>query len=209
VWNWVHGCDLLPGVVLGYDRTKCFRQADHTLENILDAIAKVISDETEREEAFRRLAGFIVLDALVLNTDRHHENWALFRRRRRDGHVQHTVAPSYDHASSLARNESPERLEQWLQDRNLDRIGWYALRGHGGIFLKGEERGANPMRLAQIAARRWSSYFRPWIERVRGLDFAVLEDIVSCVPAEIMSVAHRDFALALLRRTRYVLTTCL
>jgi hypothetical protein len=202
----VHGSDLLPGVVLGYDRAKRFRQADHTLESILDAVASVIPSGERREEAFQRLAGFVVLDALVLNTDRHHENWALFRKRGAGGTLHHTVAPSYDHASSLARNEPAEKLESWLADKSLNRAAWYVPRGHGGIFLKGEKRGANPVRLVQVAARRWPCYFRPWLDRLRKVEFSAFESIVSRVPAEIMSIPHRKFALALLQHTHQTLS---
>ena len=203
----VHGSDLLPGVVLGYDRTKRFRQADHTLENILDAVAGVIPDAAQREAAFRRLAGCVVLDALILNTDRHHENWALLRSRRSDGSLHQEVAPSYDHASSLARNEPAATLAQWMDDKQLDRVAWYAQRGHGGIFLRGDKRGANPLRLVMVAVRRWPRYFQPWLERVRSLDFSVVEGILRRVPEQTISPEHREFALALLRRTQHILSS--
>lgn len=202
----IHGSDVLPGAVLGYEKTKRFRQTDHTLENILAAVERVIATIPERGAAFRRLAGFVVLDALVLNTDRHHENWALFQRVRADGTVHHEVAPSFDHASSLGRNERPEVLAQWLGDRTMDRGAWYARRGHGGIYLEGEERGANPLRLAEVAAGQWPGYFRPWLDRVRVLDFSVLEGIVCRVPAEMIPESSRQFALALLRHTHHTLS---
>ena len=203
----VHGGDVLPGVVLGYERTKRFRQAEHTLDHILAAVERVILDVPERAAAFRQLAGFVVLDGLVLNTDRHHENWALFRRTLLDGTVHHTVAPSYDHASSLARNEPADMLTRWLGDTAMDRVVWYAGRGHGGIFLAGETRGANPLRLVEYAAQKWPRYFHPWLERVRVLDFSVLESIVSRVPAEMIPEPSRQFALALLRHTHHILSS--
>lgn len=202
----VHGCDLLPGVVLGYDKGRRFRQAEHTLENILAAVARVIPSEAEREQAFRELAGFVVLDAFILNTDRHHENWALLRWRDAFVRVRHKVAPSYDHASSLARNEPEDKLAGWLANRSMNRAEWYARRGHGGIFLGEEDRGANPLHLAEVAARRWPEYFRPWIERVRQLDFSVLECIMQRLPAGLISESHRQFALALLRHTQQALS---
>src|SRR5262245_16967678 len=145
----IHGNDLLAGLVLGYDRNKRFHQSDHTLENILAAIAQVIPDKQQRDDARTTLAGFVVLDALILNTDRHHENWALLRENRPSGVVRHRIAPSFDHASSLGRELPKEKLDKWEQEDW--RAEWYALRAPGGIYLKKEqEHGENPLRLAEF-----------------------------------------------------------
>jgi len=202
-----HGSDLLPGVVTGYDRTQCFHQSDHTLENILAAVANVIAEGPERDSAFRQLAGFVVLDALILNTDRHHENWALLRKTHADGRREYRAAPSFDHASSLARNEPSDKLAQWLREKN--RAEWYANRGHGGIYIANEKRGANPLHLAAVAARRWPDYIRPWLENVRALDAARFADIMTRISAEMISQQQREFALALLRCTHQTLSQLL
>lgn len=200
-----HGSDLLPGAVLGYDRNRVFHNSDHTLENILNAVARVIPHGPARDTAFGQLAGFVVLDALILNTDRHHENWALLRKTQAKGPPIYRVAPSFDHASSLARNESPEKLEAWLREKN--RAQWYARRGrsHGAIYLPGEPKGANPLRLAEVAARRWPAYFAPWLGRVRSLEIGQIADILQRVPATMISASQQEFALALVRYTRVCL----
>lgn len=53
--------------------------------------------------AFDCFAGLLVFDALVGNTDRHHENWAI---------VEDTglLAPSFDHGASLGFNASPRQM---------------------------------------------------------------------------------------------------
>ncbi|MFT3871401.1 MAG: HipA domain-containing protein [Nocardioides sp.] len=50
--------------------------------------------------AFDQFCGYLILDALVANRDRHEENWAVLRSS--DGVV--TLAPSYDHGNSLGFN---------------------------------------------------------------------------------------------------------
>ena len=94
-----------------------------------------------------------------------------------------------------------------MSDTQFDRAAWYAQRGHGGIFLHGERRGANPLRLAMVAARRWPRYFQPWLEQVRRLDFSVIEGILRRVPEQTISPEHRAFALALLRCTQHTLSS--
>lgn len=198
----IHGNDLLAGAVLGYDRTKQFRQNDHTLENIFAAISHVIQNSHEREVAFRQLAGYVILDALILNTDRHHENWALIRIMDARGVVVHTVAPTFDHASSLGRNEPPDKLVAWLSDP--ERPKWYANRSQcrGGIYFRSNNsHGANPLKLLELVARKWPDYFVPWLAHLEHVTEEAICDTVDQVPPETMVQAQRDFAKALLRVT--------
>jgi hypothetical protein len=146
------------------------------------------------------LAGFVTLDALILNTDRHHENWGLIRTVSPEGKVKHRVAPSFDHASSLGRNEPAEKVAQWLQDPG--RLEWYAQRGRGAIFLKrSDAHGANPLHLFQVAARRWPAYFQPWGEMLHNVGLVSILLTVDRVPATVISPFHREFARGLLQVT--------
>ena len=161
----VHGNVLLAGFVTGYDRLKLRKQSDHTLGNILNVFGQLFPDEIERDRALVRLAGYMVLDALILNTDRHHENWAVLRTTHAGGATTHEVAPSFDHASCLARNEPPAKLSEWLKEQW--RPQWYAERATGGIYLNEKEQdGANPLKLLEVAVRKWPRYFDPWLEAV-------------------------------------------
>jgi hypothetical protein len=53
--------------------------------------------------------GYLLLDAWIGNTDRHHENWGIISLNGRT-----YLAPTYDHASSLARELRDEKRQQWL-----------------------------------------------------------------------------------------------
>lgn len=196
----IHGNDLLAGFVLGYEREKRFRQGDHTLENILMAVARAIPEEQARLEAMTTLAGFIVLDALVLNTDRHHENWALLRRTSHEGQVRHWVAPSFDHASSLGRELTDARLTQWEQEPW--RPAWYAKRAHGAIYLKDSgDHGEQPLKLLEVACRWRPRQVVPWLDRVLSLNFDSISGMVARVPDGMMSARAKRFATALLQLT--------
>ena len=72
-----------------------------------------------------------MLDALIGNTDRHHENWGILVRRGR-GVLLGEVAPSFDHASSLGRelrDIGPGRTRQRMLKEHL--IGAYSERARG------------------------------------------------------------------------------
>lgn len=198
----VHGNDLLAGFVTGYDPQKQRKQSDHTIGNVIRAIGRLFdaNDGAQRDAALTMLAGYLVLDALVLNTDRHHENWGALRRVDPQTGATHEIAPSFDHASSLARNEPPAKLAAWLHEPG--RVALYARRGHGGLYWNERDaKGANPLQLAMDAAQKWPPYFEPWRLRLRGVQVKALELIVDRVPRVAMAVESKLFAKALLAHT--------
>jgi hypothetical protein len=101
------------------------RRPGHSLANIRAALGGVVppSRFTGPQEitAFDVFAGYMVLDALIANPDRHEQNWAKLTPRLRA--QPETLSPSYDHASSLGHNlqdparerciDEPGRMEQW------------------------------------------------------------------------------------------------
>src|SRR5947207_4324321 len=46
-------------------------------------------------------AGYLLLDAWIGNTDRHHQNWGFVRKK---GEILQHLAPTFEHASSLGAN---------------------------------------------------------------------------------------------------------
>lgn len=195
----VHGDELLAGHVIGYERDKVFRHSSHSIQNIIEAVTQAFPHEADRHEQLCRLAGFIVLDALIGNTDRHHQNWGLLRRQGEGGVTEQEIAPSFDHASSLGRNESDANLERRLRD-NL--VLHYARKGRGGIYwTSADPKGANPLDLIEKASRKWPAYFEPWLQRIHQVDSNAFLDIVRRVPADWMSPTQRKFCLAFLAAT--------
>jgi hypothetical protein len=192
----VHGNEILALRVTGYDKEKIFRQSDHTLENIDIAIRGLFS--TDRAQAIlTELAGYMVFDALIGNTDRHHENWGLLARLQSDPReLKLSVAPSFDHASSLGRELRDERRHELL---TTDRVRWYVGKGRGGIFRGPNERhGENPLRFVQVAARAYPVFFRPALDRVAALTTRDVRDIFEALPAARASEAAKSFAQAMI-----------
>ena len=150
-WELRHGNEILEEVDENYDRDLRFGQSGHTLARIFQAVDVNYCRATEKaERAKARVAEFLVLDALVGNTDRHHENWGLLfwptgvdRRP--------AVAPTFDHASSLGRELQDRRRATYL---NEGRVGWYVERGRGAVYWSEEEpHGPSPLELVRRASR--------------------------------------------------------
>jgi HipA-like C-terminal domain len=192
----VHGNEILAMRVTGYNKSKTFRQSDHTLENIDSAIRGLfLSDQAD--SVLTELAGYLVLDALIGNTDRHHENWGLLVRFQMEPRaLALSVAPSFDHASSLGRELRDERRSELLA---TNRVDWYVHKGRGGIFRSPDDRhGANPLRFVQVASRAYPPFFRPALERVAAFAPADVHRIIEALPDERASKAAKRFAEAMI-----------
>ena len=147
-----HGNELLQEVVFNYDYRMRFHQSSHTIENIWAVMDYVFANTENARQAKIRVSEYLVLDALIGNTDRHHENWGILRERY-GKQWRDTVAPSFDHASSLGRELRPERRELLLEG---SRIGEYVERGRGAIFRSAEDHhGPSPLQLVRFG---FSSY---------------------------------------------------
>lgn len=79
-WNLIHGNELLADYVSGYRRELVFHQSEHTLDNMLTVLQRIFPDLQQFRTQIGHLAGYLTLDALIGNTDRHHENWGVLRR---------------------------------------------------------------------------------------------------------------------------------
>ena len=95
----LHGNELLA-VIMDYDINKRHGQSDHSLKNIFRVLT--VADATFEmtsplETVKQQFAGYLVLDALIGNTDRHHQNWGLLGKRTPTG-FRVSLAPSFDHA---------------------------------------------------------------------------------------------------------------
>lgn len=194
----IHGSEVLSGRVLDYEKSKQWHQSQHSIKNIITAVEATFTPR-QRIQQLRTLAGFIVLDAVICNTDRHHDNWGLLRGPFGRGRARHQVAPSFDHASSLGRELADDRRKALLKSNDIER---YALKGRGGIYWKeSDEKGENPLLLAIKAAKEYPSYFAPWIQKLRKLHPEDMAGIVERVPVICMSKEAREFSHRLMTYT--------
>ena len=140
-----------------------------------------------------------MLDAVIGNTDRHHENWGILRKQVGD-RWQGRVAPTFDHASSLGR-ELRDTAEGKCRKRILSekRIGQYSEKAPGAIYWDSQDKcGVSPLVLVRRAARLHPDLFKQGLARLEKLERALLESVVERVPADWMTPLARELAIALM-----------
>jgi hypothetical protein len=149
--------------------------------------------------------GYLLLDALVGNQDRHHENWGLvLTLPRGEAERRITLAPTYDHASSLGRNERDEERERRLKTRDRgSSLEHYVERAESAFF---QNPGSNKP-LSTLAAFKEGGKIEPesavyWRERLRAVPLPMYYDVINDVPQEEMSQPARDFAFRMIELNR-------
>lgn len=195
----VHGNQLLKWTLDGYDPDLRFGQSEHSLGNIWRCLDRLFVEPKAAELAKMRFAEYLVLDAVIGNTDRHHENWGLVRKRHEDGWIGR-LAPSFDHASSLGRELLDGKRTGRLE---TDTVGDYVVRGRGAIY-----RGANPKRapgpleLVRRSLPTLLPYIARPLTRLATLRDSHVSNLIHRIPVHWMSRPARDFAATLIRYSR-------
>ena len=193
-----HGNQILARYMDNYDPVaRRFVQSQHTLDNIWQALERVFEESEGSEAAKLRFAEFLVLDAVIGNIDRHHENWGVARRRTDDGEGWlGYLSPTFDHASSLGRELQDKRREGLLTN---NMVGNYSEKGSGGIYWsESDSKAPSPLELVRLAYREYPNLLAPSLSKLAKLDEIDLKEIVEGIPPAWMSDTARRFAVRLI-----------
>lgn len=181
------------------------KREGHSLDRISRALESVAAPPTfagpRATPAFDVFAGYLLLDALIANQDRHSENWAVLVPSTKGGVT--LLAPSFDHASSLGFNLSDVQRANVIARG----IGTWAKRGRATRF----EHTSRPPTLVEHAARAISMCTQTgrdwWTMKLASADFTELFDTVESHDVDGMSDSAVTFARYLvdenLRRIRH------
>lgn len=205
----VLGNELLPRFVKGYDNAQRGRYGQHVVSRVIAALNNRASRYLPPvgtpagfplSEAADIFAGYVLLDAWIGNTDRHHENWGVIVM----GPTQIHLAPTFDHASSLGRELTDEARQDRLATRDRQRtVSAYASRATSALY-----RNENDVRpLSTLEAFREIVRLCPkgaafWVEKLRQVTEQNIDAIFGEVPETMMSGPARAFTKCLLRENQ-------
>lgn len=194
---------LVPGNELLQGRNPTYGQSHqgrgiggYTLSAIFDALQSYGAPPgspgavTGAGDAF---TGYLLLDALTGNTDRHDENWGVVRP---PNDEEGWLAPAFDLASCLGYQASDEDKERRIRE---DDVGTWARRGRSR-HVQGRP---SLVDLACDALARVDERVADgWTGRLRALGPVVWEHVLDAVPDTLMSQLDRRFAAELLQVNR-------
>ncbi len=213
----VHGNELMAGAINGYDKSKHRGQADHHFGNIVKTLESSFPNPGDWRQVLIQFVGYLMLDALVGNTDRHHENWGVVQsftiKDNREAKVlaislRTGLAPTFDHASSLGRELLDAARLRMLSDPAA--LRHYIRKGTGGIFQDADaKKGLAPIALAEIIGQNYPEFYEHWSTRIASLPVDFAQPLLGGIPDLHMSHVTKEFVLAFLSESRKMITSIL
>ena len=191
--NNLHGSEFLDRAIWEYNPNIVWGNRAHNVISIFNAIEsqRTTNETTRREQVLTDLASYALLDGLIGNTDRHHDNWMVLHGVSL-GKIWMRAAPSFDHASSLGRELTDAHRQRILSNNGILN---YLKNGRGGVFLNGKSRRApSPLHLAQLLCRWQPVLAKDWISRLNAVTASDVQSVINRIPSEFMSSPAKEFA---------------
>ena len=144
--------------------------------------------------------GYLLLDAWIGNSDRHHENWAIIQRGE-----ERFLSPTYDHASSLGRNEQDAKMTGRLHGTDpRSTVEAYAQKCRSALHeTSGAKRPMTTREAFALSMKHRCEAAAHWLARLRALDAQRTSEVLESIPDERCSDLHRRFASQILENNRH------
>ncbi|MFZ6779063.1 HipA domain-containing protein [Undibacterium sp. Ji83W] len=205
-----HGNELVLGRITGTDgndKRKYYTERSHTASRVfeyfkqnIDTISppigfKAFDGVTSALDIF---VGYILFDAWIANQDRHSENWGVIKTT--NGLF---LAPSYDHGSSMGRNETDQkRLERLTTKDQGQSLNAYILRARSSLFPNA----SSDKRIKPYSTYELFEFFskgqpvaaNAWLRRLSEISMEKINTTINMVPEEHMSLVAKKFTAQLL-----------
>jgi hypothetical protein len=209
----VHGNELLASVstTAMAETRNYYHNREHTLTRVASyfiSSSRAVGPpygfyiDSGLKTAIDVFVGYLMFDAWIANQDRHSENWGLIRTV--DGST--FLAPSYDHGSSMGRNETDERRMTIMTTRDVGQsLRSYAARARSALYEHSST--GRGQALLTLDAFVGCARFAPqgaaiWRRRLAQVSEAQVQTVFDRVPPHLMSAPAREFAVKLLQVNR-------
>lgn len=199
----VLGNELLARIVNDYDQSKRFRARQHTVRTVM-AIASFPAvgfpcgwePPVAVTDAAGVFVGYLMLDALVSNQDRHHENWGVIFLPEQGVFL----APTFDHASSLGRNETDaERTKRLMTKDKGHSVEAYVARARSAFYATySSTRPLSTLEALREAAKIRREAADYWQGQLARIGVGEFRGILAEIPDTEITEPSREFAARML-----------
>jgi hypothetical protein len=203
----IHGNEVLARALDSYPAEHAHPGARYNLQDVFSSLSQYTA--IDDRSAVATFGDYLILDALVANQDRHHENWGLLELP--DG--LRVLAPTFDHAASLACRLTDKERETRLNtsDRGYH-IAHYVQRAHTWLY---ETRESQRRLTTLSAAKEWAAllyginYRSPVIDSLAGASEDTFTEMFDDLHRSGISDTAVRFAVTLLNLNRDRIITAL
>lgn len=140
--------------------------------------------------------GYLMLDTLISNQDRHDENWGTILT---PDYTYH-LAPTYDHAASLGRNESDDKRLLILNcPKGGNRtVSHYVRKSKSQILDDEGKRMKNIDLFVKFSVENSPKAAIAWLESLEKLSPEKIKNIIKKIPENIISDITKEFCYQIL-----------
>lgn len=196
--------------IVGFCRGNVKGRPGHSLPNIQRVLADVHpppgSDVPDAFRAFDVFCGYIMLDALTANRDRHDENWAVLIPYESGAPMR--LCGSYDHGNSMGYNLREEELKRRLAHGGAGVDSWAA---KGTAWRLEHDPSGPPMSLVRASSEGFllagNRARLHWLGRLEGLDAQFVESVLAGIPT-MLELSRRFVARLMETNRRRILDEC-
>ncbi len=188
-----HGNEILMQMVSNYPIFSK-NPSQHTLEIVLNAMGSPqvnLPFNWTPPEGIRTapetFVGYLLLDAWIGNTDRHHENWAFMSL---NGEIY--LAPTYDHASCLGRELLDDKKSAKLQNKS---VTGYAQKCSSALYA--EVGAKKPLKTFDAFCESQNLYpdaAKIWLTNLDKISSNDTLELFQRIPSDLISQTSIDFA---------------
>ncbi|HDL6510132.1 TPA: hypothetical protein PXI76_002446 [Yersinia enterocolitica] len=180
---------------------KVVRVREHTLHRVLRCLdnERISPPECAYDlgvlNAGDVFCGYLMLDVLISNQDRHHENWAIMLNNETG---EQFLCPTYDHAASLGRemleSECIERLTTKDQNRQ---VPCFVRKARSELFRsKFDKKRLFTIDAFLLAIEHRNNAKQHWLQKLAGISDEAIIYIFNEIPPQCISYYARQFAIA-------------
>ncbi|WP_432790758.1 hypothetical protein QYM46_02750 [Brevibacterium sp. K11IcPPYGO002] len=173
----------------------------HNLTNIalvLEGLKGPAESNYEPWSAFDVFSGYLLLDALCANNDRHAENWAIEIPPLGDAKQPDRLAASFDHGSSLA-----SAVEDDVCDKKLSAVSKFCRAGKAKRF---EDRKQSLVELWYDSLKQSDRFALTWLEHLAKLDVGKVAEV--CHDIDVVSDARATLMTAIIEENKRRILQC-
>ena len=205
------GNALLQDMDPAYPKEQRFRVAQHTVARVLGFLTRdFIQIPADMQQAGGWLEGFysaadvfvgyLLLDALIGNTDRHHENWGVLQTIGQNAKLRAELAPTFDHAASMGQILQEEERENRVTTKDTRfAVEAYAEKARSSFYDKeNDKKQLTTLDAFLLSAKQRKQAADAWRDRLKSLSADRIQEVVDRVPEKRMSATTKGFV------TRYL-----
>lgn len=201
----IHGNELLAKVYkkfdLEYEQDTFYKVRKHMLP-LIALLMKNLKPAFDTDKhghfpnAFGMFIGYIILDCLISNQDRHHENWGIILYGE-----EIFLAPTYDHASGLGSKEQDavKKNRLYTNDNNFT-VDAFVAKAKTAFYDRGKI--LKTIDSVKICGKEDKDSTLYWLKKIENIDIKDIMRIFEKIPKDLISEISVEFALEMIKKNK-------